>query len=165
MVRIVQGVKLLAKLAAHPAVQHTVEEVFPISFSDYAYKLAMYSRWNAVQTWVGAQAMDASSVVRRALIRALIADAPSVDELVNDEHACRSWIRSAVLGHWHASCTCRLGRDDDPLAVTDASARVMGVEGLRVADASIMPSVPCANTNLPTIMIGEKVAAMILNEQ
>ena len=52
---------------------------------------------------------------------------------------------------------------DDPLAVTDASARVYGVEGLRVADASIMPSVPCANTNLPTIMIGEKVAATVLN--
>jgi 5-(hydroxymethyl)furfural/furfural oxidase len=165
MARIVRGVELLAKLRAHPAVQENVEEVFPISFSDYAYKLAMYSRWNAVQTWVGAQAMDASAMVRRAMIRALIADAPSIDDLVHDEEACRSWVRSAVLGHWHASCTCRMGRVDDPLAVTDASARVMGVQGLRVADASIMPSVPCANTNLPTIMIGEKVAALILDEQ
>ena len=165
MARIVKGVTLLAKLRAHPAVQDNVEEVFPISFSDHAYKLAMYSRWNTVQTWVGAQAMDASATVRRAVIRAMIADAPSVDDLVNDEDACRSWIRSAVLGHWHASCTCRMGRVDDPLAVTDASARVLGVQGLRVADASIMPSVPCANTNLPTIMIGEKVAATILNER
>ena len=165
MARVVKGVKLMAKLRAHGAVQDTVEEVFPISFSDYAHKLAMYSRWNAVQTFIGAQAMDASAVVRRALIRAMIADAPSVDDLINDEYACRDWIRSAVLGHWHASCTCRMGREDDPLAVTDASARVLGVEGLRVADASIMPSVPCANTNLPTIMIGEKVAAMVLNER
>ena len=163
MLRIVKGVKLLAKLRAHPAVQDTVEEVFPVSYSDYAQKLAMYSRWNALQTWVGAQAMDASAAVRRAMIRAIIADAPSVDDLVNDEETCRDWIRSAVVGHWHASCTCRMGRADDPLAVTDASARVYGVEGLRVADASIMPSVPCANTNLPTIMIGEKVAAMVLN--
>ena len=164
MVRIVNGVKLLAKLRSHPAVQDTVEEVFPISFSDYAHKLAMYSGWNALQTWAGAQAMDASATVRRAIIRLMIADAPSVDDLVNDEHACRSWIRSAVLGHWHASCTCRMGWQDDPLAVTDASARVLGVQCLRVADASIMPSVPCANTNLPTIMIGEKVASIILNE-
>jgi 5-(hydroxymethyl)furfural/furfural oxidase len=58
-----------------------------------------------------------------------------------------------------------MGRADDPLAVTDGSGRVIGVQGLRVADASIMPSVPCANTNLPTIMIGEKIAATILNEQ
>ena len=165
MARIVKGVKLLAKLRSHPAVQDTVEEVFPISFSDYAHRLAMYSRWNALQTWIGAQAMDASAAVRRAMIRAIIADAPSIDDLVNDEATCRDWIRSAVLGHWHASCTCRMGRADDPLAVTDASARVLGVQGLRVADASIMPSVPCANTNLPTIMIGEKVAATMLNEQ
>jgi 5-(hydroxymethyl)furfural/furfural oxidase len=58
-----------------------------------------------------------------------------------------------------------MGRDDDPLAVTDPSGRVMGVAGLRVADASIMPMVPCANTNLPTIMIGEKLAATILGER
>ena len=164
MLRIVMGVKLLAKLRADPAVKESVEDVFPISFSDYAYKLAMYSPWNALQTFIGAQAMDASARVRRAMIRLMIADAPSVDDLVNDEETCRTWIRSAVLGHWHASCTCRMGRPDDPLAVTDASARVYGVEGVRVADASIMPSVPCANTNLPTIMIGEKVAATILSE-
>ena len=48
------------------------------------------------------------------------------------------------------------------MAVTDPQARVHGVSGLRVADASIMPAVPCANTNFPTIMIGEKVAANIL---
>ena len=144
----------------------SVEEVFPISFSDYAQKLAMYSRWNVVQTWVGAQAMDASAAVRRAVrIRAVIADAPSIDDLVNDEDTCRTSIRSAALGHWHASCTCRMGRTDDPLAVTDASGRVIGVQGLRVADASIMPSVPCANTNLPTIMIGEKIAATILDKE
>src|SRR4029079_7264415 len=74
MIRVVKGVKLLAKLRAHPAVQDTVEEVFPISFSDAAHKLAIYSRWNAVQTWIGAQAMDASAIVRRAIIRTLIAD-------------------------------------------------------------------------------------------
>ena len=165
MVRVVKGVKLLAKLRTHPAVQDAVEEVFPISLSDYAQQLAMHSRWNAVQTWVGAQVMDSSAVLRRMVIRSMIADAPSIDDLVHDEYACRAWIRSAVLGHYHASCTCRMGRADDPLAVTDSSARVLGVEGLRVADASIMPMVPCANTNLPTIMIGEKVATTVLNER
>src|SRR5262249_4522355 len=129
------------------------------------HKLAVYNRWNAVQTWVGAQAMDASAAVRRTIIRTMIADAPRIDDLVDDELACREWIRSAVLGHWHASCTCRMGRASDPMAVTDYAGRVHGVQGLRVADASIMPHVPCANTNLPTIMIGEKIAAAILAEQ
>jgi len=58
----------------------------------------------------------------------------------------------------------RMGAPDDPGAVTDPSARVYGVSGLRVCDASIMPAVPCANTNFPTIMLGEKIAAAILGE-
>jgi 5-(hydroxymethyl)furfural/furfural oxidase len=96
------------------------------------------------------------------MIDKLIADAPSIDDLANDDGACRDWIRAAVLGHWHASCTCRMGAENDAGAVTDPSGRVYGVAGLRVCDASIMPSVPCANTNIPTIMVGEKVAATIL---
>jgi 5-(hydroxymethyl)furfural/furfural oxidase len=58
-----------------------------------------------------------------------------------------------------------MGSADDPLAVTDPSGRVYGVAGLRVADASLMPAVPRANTNLPVMMIGEKIAATILAER
>ena len=54
-----------------------------------------------------------------------------------------------------------MGAADDPAAVTDPSARVYGVEGLRVCDTSIMPCVPRANTNIPTIMIAEKASDMI----
>jgi 5-(hydroxymethyl)furfural/furfural oxidase len=96
------------------------------------------------------------------MIRTLIADGPTIDDLDADRSALVEWIRATVLGHYHASCTCRMGAPDDPGAVTDPSARVYGIGGLRVADASIMPAVPCANTNFPTIMIGEKVAATIL---
>ena len=56
-----------------------------------------------------------------------------------------------------------MGAHDDPGAVTDPEGRVWGIGGLRVCDASIMPAVPCANTNIPTIMIGEKIAAHILS--
>jgi choline dehydrogenase-like flavoprotein len=48
--------------------------------------------------------------------------------------------------------------------VTDPRGRVYGVAGLRIADASIMPSVPCANTNIPSIMIGEKLGAAVLSD-
>jgi 5-(hydroxymethyl)furfural/furfural oxidase len=160
--RLMAGVRLLCRLQADPAVQAEVDQVFPVSLSDWARRLAVHKPINAVQTWLGAMAMESSPLVRRWMVDKLIADAPSIDELANDDSACRDWIRSAVLGHWHASCTCRMGKSDDPGAVTDPSARVYGIEGLRVADASIMPSVPCANTNIPTIMIGEKVAATIL---
>jgi 5-(hydroxymethyl)furfural/furfural oxidase len=55
-----------------------------------------------------------------------------------------------------------MGSPDDPLAVTDATGRVRGVEGLRVIDASVMPEVPACNTNIPTIMIAEKMADVIV---
>jgi 5-(hydroxymethyl)furfural/furfural oxidase len=162
--RLVMGVRLMCRLQAEPSVQATVEQVFPVSLSDWARKLSVHTTTNALQTWAGAMAMDALPPLRRWMIDKLIADAPTLDDLATDDGACRDWIRAAVLGHWHASCTCRMGAEDDPGAVTDPSARVYGVDGLRVCDASIMPAVPCANTNIPTIMVGEKVAATILSE-
>jgi choline dehydrogenase len=63
---------------------------------------------------------------------------------------------------FHATCTCKMGRD--PMAVVDNRLRVCGTEGLRVIDASVMPTVTSTNTNAPTIMIAEKGAAMILEE-
>jgi 5-(hydroxymethyl)furfural/furfural oxidase len=97
------------------------------------------------------------------MVDALIAEGPTIDELA-DEATMKQWIADTVLGHWHATSTCRMGAADDPGAVTDPAGRVYGVDGLRVCDASIMPMVPCANTSIPTIMVGEKIAAAILGE-
>jgi len=63
---------------------------------------------------------------------------------------------------FHPVGTCRMGRTDDPLAVVDAHCRVRGVSGLRVADASVMPTITSGNTNSPTVMIAEKLAAELL---
>jgi 5-(hydroxymethyl)furfural/furfural oxidase len=165
MARLVQGVRLMVKLQAHPAVQACVEDVFPISYSDRARKLALYSRWNKLQTDVGAALMDASHTIRKLVTKILIADAPSLKDLAENESICREWLTSAVHGHWHASGTCRIGRPGDKAAVTDPHGLVYGVTGLRIADASLMPSVPCANTHIPTLMIGEKIASSILAEK
>jgi len=58
---------------------------------------------------------------------------------------------------YHPCGTAPMGADDDPLAVTDARGRVRGVAGLHIADASLMPTIPSSNTNVPTLMIGEKM--------
>ncbi len=73
-----------------------------------------------------------------------------------------AFIREHAESAFHPCGTARMGRPDDPLAVVDAEARVIGVDGLRVADSSIFPSVPNGNINAPSIMVGEKVSDMVL---
>jgi choline dehydrogenase len=78
---------------------------------------------------------------------------------VQSDDAIRGFIRKMVETLYHPVGTCKMG--NDPAAVVDSDLRVHGVEGLRVVDASIMPSVPGGNTNAPTIMVAEKAADMI----
>ena len=71
-------------------------------------------------------------------------------------------IREHAESAYHPCATARMGRADDPWAVVDAQTRVIGVEGLRLADSSIFPQIPNANLNAPSIMVGEKAADHIL---
>jgi 5-(hydroxymethyl)furfural/furfural oxidase len=82
--------------------------------------------------------------------------------LLADERALADFIRANVFGVWHASGTCRMGNARERGAVTDTEGRVHGTQGLRVVDASLMPRLPAANTNIPTIMIAEKIADAML---
>jgi len=76
-------------------------------------------------------------------------------ELSDDE------LLAAAAPMAHPVGTCSIGRADDPMAVVDPSCRVYGLSNLRVVDASVMPRVPSANTNLPTIMVAERAADLI----
>ena len=81
-----------------------------------------------------------------------------VDSSVGDEKLDR-WLLEECIDCFHIVGTCRMGAVDDPATVVDSDCRVVGVDGLRVVDASIMPEVPRANTHLTTVMIAEHMAA------
>ena len=85
---------------------------------------------------------------------------PGVNLQSDDE--LNGFIREHVESAYHPCGTCRMGRADDPMAVVDPEARVIGVEGLRLADSSIFPRVTNGNLNGPSIMTGEKAADHIL---
>jgi choline dehydrogenase len=81
---------------------------------------------------------------------------PGPDVQTDDE--IDAFVRAKVESAYHPSCSCRMGRSSDPMAVVDPAARVIGLEALRVIDSSIMPSITTGNLNAPTIMLAEKLA-------
>ncbi len=81
---------------------------------------------------------------------------------VQDDGALDDFIREHVESAYHPCGTARMGRADDPMAVVDPQGRVIGVEGLRVADSSVFPRITNGNLNAPSIMVGEKMADHIL---
>ena len=82
---------------------------------------------------------------------------------IEDDAALEQWIDSAIEHYYHPVGTCAMGPVSDPLAVTDVRGRVHGLENTFVADCSIMPVIPRANTNVPAIVVGERIAGWLLD--
>lgn len=83
---------------------------------------------------------------------------------VESDEEIDAWVRQNVESAYHPSCTCRMGADTDPMAVLNSDCQVRGIEGLRVVDSSVFPTIPNGNLNAPTIMVAEKVADTILGK-
>jgi choline dehydrogenase len=83
---------------------------------------------------------------------------------VQTDEQIDAFIREKVESAYHPSCSCKMGDENDPLAVVDPYTEVRGLEGLRVVDSSIMPSITTGNLNAPTIMLAEKAADHILGK-
>jgi choline dehydrogenase len=121
-------------------------------------------RMNYLQSEADVQKLVAAINLMRQLFHTSFFDefrgaeiAPGAD--VQSEEALVAYIRNTASTMWHPVGTCKMGTD--PMAVVDPELQVHGVEGLRVVDASIMPTITTGNTNAPTIMIGEKAADFI----
>jgi choline dehydrogenase len=81
---------------------------------------------------------------------------------VSSDEEIDQWVKENVESAYHPSCSCKLGADNDPMAVLDNECCVRGIDGLRVVDSSIFPTIPNGNLNAPTIMVAEKAADLIL---
>jgi len=134
------------------------DKPFPASYSDRVRKIGVVNTRNKVVTAVAAALMDGPAALRHYMIDTFVVEGFTFDQVMRADEALEAFVRKAAIGVWHASCSCRMGRSDDPMAVVDTQGRVKGVQGLRVVDASIFPVVPCANTNFPTLMAAEKIA-------
>jgi 5-(hydroxymethyl)furfural/furfural oxidase len=154
--RLSQGFRKIAALHRDPAMQAVTSDVFPASYSDKVRQVGIVNKKNKFMTDLMSKMLDGPAVLRQMLIRKFIMEGFTLEQMMTDDDALEAFVRKAAVGVWHASCTCRMGSDDDPMAVTDITGRVRGIEGLRV---------PCANTNFPTLMTAEKISDAILNQQ
>lgn len=113
----------------------------------------------ALVSTIGAGLLSSSAAVRRKILQKVGVPA---ETLGFDDAAIETTLSQIIVPAAHASGTCRLGRADDPDAVVDPRCNVIGVGRLRVADASIFPTLMRAGTHIPTIMAAEKAADMII---
>ncbi len=160
--RMMDGVRRFGAMHLTPTMQAVTTDPFPASYSDKVRQVGLVSRKNKWITNVLAKLLDGPPALRSYLIRNLVMEDFTLEGLMQDDEQLEAFVRKAAVGVWHASCTCRMGSEDDPMAVTDPAGRVRAVDGLRVVDASIFPVVPCANTNFPVLMTAEKCADAML---
>ncbi|WP_243248294.1 GMC family oxidoreductase [Pseudomonas maioricensis] len=162
--RLKQAMKFGAATLSASSLKTQCSVVFPSSYSPRVAKVAQPGVLNGVLRGALSLLLDVAGPLRAWLIHGLVTQGVTLKKLVADDAALTEFVRRNVGGTWHPSGTCRMGRVDDPQAVTGSDGRVIGVRGLRVCDASLMPSIPCANTNVPTIMIAERMADLIKAE-
>src|SRR4051794_20595367 len=160
--RLMDGFRRFGRLHMLEAMREAVSDPFPASYSDRVRQIGIVNDKNRRLTGIVARLLDGPEWLRRWIIDRFIVEGYRFDQLMTDDDALEEFIRKAAIGVWHATCTCRMGADGDPMAVTDNQGRVRGVAGLRVVDASLFPAVPCANTNFPTLMTAEKISDMML---
>ena len=156
--RLMSGFRKMAALQMSAPLRAVTDKPFPASYSDRVRKIGVVNAKNKILTAIAAALMDGPTALRRYMIDTFVVEGFTFDEVMSDDETMEAFVRKAAIGVWHASCSCRMGRPDDPMTVVDTQGRVKGVQGLRVVDASIFPVVPCANTNFPTLMAAEKIA-------
>ena len=151
---------------ASPHVAPYIGKPFVVRVGDRIRKWNLNTRGNALRARAFAALLDVMpTALADQVVARMTGSTVDLHALAANAEALLEFVRHEVSGVYHPVGTCRMGRADDPLAVVDASGRVLGVAGLRVVDASIMPSIPRGNTNIPTIMVAEKLGEELAAQQ
>ena len=161
MDRMVDAFRRMANILNSDPVPQYMSNLFASKFSQRVRDVSQKNFKNAILTNVAAVMMDQSKTLRNFLFDKIISDSPPLPELLANPAMLERHVRENVQSAWHASCTCRMGDPADPGTVVDPGGKVVGAENLFIADASVMPEVSRTNTNIPTIMIAERVAEMV----
>jgi 5-(hydroxymethyl)furfural/furfural oxidase len=132
-------------------------EVFALTPNSFVRRLNRPGWSNNVISSALAALVDTPSRIRRAILRQAGQVLPEPLSSIASED-----LLQYATPVFHPAGTCAMGQRRNPLAVVDPECRVRGVEGLRVVDASVMPSLPAANTCLPTMMIAEHAALRMM---
>ncbi len=157
--RFMQSFRRCVEILAHDAVRGMTSLTFPVKFSDRLRRLNRITPANKIKSAAIAALIDLAPSLADPIFSTLADRRVDLAALAEDDAALAEHIRQNVAGMFHPVGSCRMGAADDREAVTDPSGRVRGVGGLRVIDASIMPTLPRGNTNIATLMVAEKLAA------
>jgi 5-(hydroxymethyl)furfural/furfural oxidase len=159
--RMVQATRFAESLLMETAMKDTFNDAFllpPIM------ALNQFDRPGVVGSIMAQAAtllLNAPPAISRFVLKRMLAPGRWIGNAKGRQALTDDEIVGAVAPMGHVTSTCSIGRPDNPFAVVDKNCRVYGVDNLRVVDASVMPSVPSANTNLTTIMVAERAAELI----
>lgn len=130
----------------------------PLALSPRAKALSQITPSNAALAQVAATVVDAAGRLRPLLLRHAVNGGWSIRELLSCSEAMQKFLRAQTFSMWHVSGTCKMGHPDSPDTVADANGKLVALANVWVADASVIPTLPSANTNLPVLMVAEKIS-------
>ena len=151
----------LGVFCLNPKSRGTVHTVSPNPNKDPEIKTNYFSEAEDLEATISGIDL-LRKIAEKPLLKNLIVKEIMPSSKVSSHAEMIEYIKETGQTCWHSVGTCKMGKDR--MAVVDEKLRVHGIDGLRIADASVMPHLVSSNTNAPTIMIGERCADFILNE-
>jgi 5-(hydroxymethyl)furfural/furfural oxidase len=160
--RLADAVVRVVDILNHHRTKALLRSAFPIHMTDRLRRLNQKTARNTYAASIVAGLLDAFPALSPFVLGRLTSSPHSLGTLATDRRLLEEHVRENVGGMFHPVGTCRMGAAEDPDAVVTRDGRVRGVRNLRVVDASVMPLIPRGNTNIPTTMVAERMADLIL---